>query len=380
MIISDQEVISLEDAQYAAQYFIDYYTGMNGDITTYMRMNKLASMDLRDNTLPDMGPEDDMFSDFTMKPQDMEISIEECSMSKFVYYINTISSHINEASVPGKVMLLMVREKQTGKLIGLIRLGSPSINSKPRNQWLGTPLNSMDADMMHRFNQSVMMGFVIVPTQPFGYNYLGGKLLAAICCTHEVREMVNKKWGRDICAFETTSLYGSSKTASQYDGMKPFLRFTGLTESNFVPMIMGEKFQFIHDWFRDKVGGELIDPKATSKKMKQQSRMVKIMKKSLGEDPLRQQLDDALQTGLEMQEQKRSFVSTYGHTGVPEFLSMKTDSINKAENYDRFYLENVLAWWSKKATKRYDALVSDGRLRTRLETWTCNPEEIDIIR
>lgn len=380
MIISDQEVISLEDAQYAAQYFIDYYTGMNGDITTYMRMNKLASMDLRDNTLPDMGPEDDMFSDFTMRPEDMEISIEECSMSKFVYYINTISSHINEASVPGKVMLLMVREKQTGKLIGLIRLGSPSINSKPRNQWLGTPLNSMDADMMHRFNQSVMMGFVIVPTQPFGYNYLGGKLLAAICCTHEVREMVNKKWGRDICAFETTSLYGSSKTASQYDGMKPFLRFTGLTESNFVPMIMGEKFQFIHDWFRDKVGGELIDPKATSKKMKQQSRMVKIMKKSLGEDPLRQQLDDALQTGLEMQEQKRSFVSTYGHTGVPEFLSMKTDSINKAENYDRFYLENVLDWWSKKATKRYDALVSDGRLRTRLETWTCNPEEIDIIR
>ena len=380
MIISDQEVISLEDAQYAAQYFIDYYTGMNGDITTYMRMNKLASMDLRSNTLPDMGPEEDMFSDFTMRPEDMEISIEECPMSKFVYYINTISSHINEASVPGKVMLLIVREKQTGKMVGLIRLGSPSINSKPRNQWLGTPLDSMNADMMHRFNQSVMMGFVIVPTQPFGYNYLGGKLLAAICCTHEVREMVNKKWGRDICAFETTSLYGSSKTASQYDGMKPFLRFTGLTESNFVPMIMGEKFQFIHDWFRDKVGGELIDPKATSKKMKQQSRMVKIMKKSLGDDPLQQQLEDALQIGLDMQEQKRSFVSTYGHTGVPEFLSMKTDSINRAENYDRFYLENVLAWWNKKATKRYDALVSDGRLRTRLETWTCNPEEIDIIR
>ena len=380
MIISEQETICLDDARYAAQYFIDYYNGMNGDITAYMRANKLASMDLRGNSLPGMGPEDDMFSDFSMRPEDMEITIEECPMSKFVYYVNTISSHINEASVPGKVLLLMIREKNSGKIIGLIRLGSPSINSKPRNQWLGTPLNSMDMEMMTRFNQSVMMGFVIVPTQPFGFNYLGGKLLAAICCSHEVRELVNKRWGRNICAFETTSLYGSSKTASQYDGMKPFLRFTGLTESNFVPMIMGEKFQFIHDWFREKVGGELIDPKATSKKMKQQGRMVHIMKKSLGEDPIREQLDSALDGALQMQEQKRSFVSTYGYTGVPDFLTLKTDSINKAENFDRFYLENVLDWWRKKAVKRYDSLVTDGRLRTKLETWTNNPDEIDIIR
>jgi len=38
------------------------------------------------------------------------------------------------------------------------------------------------------FNRAAAMGFVIVPSQPFGYNYLGGKLLASICCSHEVRE------------------------------------------------------------------------------------------------------------------------------------------------------------------------------------------------
>ena len=27
------------------------------------------------------------------------------------------------------------------------------------------------------FNKTTIMGFVIVPTQPFGFNYLGGKLL-----------------------------------------------------------------------------------------------------------------------------------------------------------------------------------------------------------
>jgi hypothetical protein len=380
MIISEQETIDIDDARYAAQYFIDYYTAVNGDITAYMRANKLASMDKRENSLPGMGPEDDMFSDFSMKPQDMEFTLEECPMSKFIYYLNTVSSHINESSVPGKCFLLMVREKNSGKIVGMIRFGSPTINNKPRNEWLGQPLDSMNPEMMHRFNQSVMMGFVIVPTQPFGFNYLGGKLLAGICCSHEVREMVNEKWGRNICAFETTSLYGSTKSASQYDGMKPFLRYIGLTQSNFVPMIMGDKFQYIHDWFREKVGGELIDPKATSKKMKQQSRMVKIMNKSLGNDPLRGHLDDALTGALDMQEQKRTYVCTYGHTNVPDYLTLKTDTLNIAENYERFALESVTDWWKKKATKRYDTLKAEGRLRTKLETWNANPEDIDIIR
>ena len=44
---------------------------------------------------------------------------------------------------------------------------------------LGRPLDTMNKDVMKRFNDSVIMGFTIVPTQPFGYNYLGGKLLAA---------------------------------------------------------------------------------------------------------------------------------------------------------------------------------------------------------
>ena len=29
----------------------------------------------------------------------------------------------------------------------------------------------------------------------------------------------------NLCMFETTSLYGNSKSASQYDGMKPYLRY-----------------------------------------------------------------------------------------------------------------------------------------------------------
>ena len=52
---------------------------------------------------------------------------------------------------------------------------------------------------MKRFNDSAIMGFIIVPTQPFGYNYLGGKLLAAICCSHLTKDTLDKKYGGPFC-------------------------------------------------------------------------------------------------------------------------------------------------------------------------------------
>ena len=45
-------------------------------------------------------------------------------------------------------------------------------NMKPRNILLG------NVPELVNFNKTCIMGFVIVPSQPFGYNYLGGKLLA----------------------------------------------------------------------------------------------------------------------------------------------------------------------------------------------------------
>ena len=57
---------------------------------------------------------------------------------------------------------------------------------------------------MKRFNDSCIMGFSIVPSQPFGFNYLGGKLLAGICCSHLASEKLNEKYGGPFCMFETT--------------------------------------------------------------------------------------------------------------------------------------------------------------------------------
>ena len=42
------------------------------------------------------------------------------------------------------------------------------------------------------------------------------------------------------------------KSASQYDGMKPMLRYKGLTDSDFIPMIHGKPFKDLQHYVEYK--------------------------------------------------------------------------------------------------------------------------------
>ena len=373
-------ILNREDALHAANVFVDYFSSF-GRIDDYLRKVKLERMSNYPTSLPGMGPQDDMFSEFTMHPNDMEFECREVSNEIFVNYLEIVTSHAVEVSVPGKSIKWVVYEKNTGQIAGFIRLGSPTINSKPRNMFLGKPLDTMSKEVMKRFNDSTIMGFIIVPTQPFGFNYLGGKLLAAICCSHLTKDTLDKKYGGPFVMFETTSLYGSTKSSSQYDGMKPFLRHKGETVSDFAPLINDDNYHRLKDWFESKNGEPLIDPEASSRKLKTQTKMISIIKASLkGVD------DDAyakfVQTYLDakgLTEQKRAYMSDYGFDNVKEYMNMETDELRKKDNYDRYSFEGVVEWWKNKASKRYESLKADGRLRTELETWNC-ADDIDIIR
>ena len=375
-------ILNKTDAYFAANVFEEFFDTFNR-IDDYMRQIKMERMETFPYSLPGMGPENDLFDKFDMHPNDMDFVVSPCRQDQFMSYMEITTSAPVEKSIPGKQMLWLVKEKNSGMVMGMIRFGSPTINSRPRNEWLGKPLNTLDPSTMKRFNDSVIMGFNIVPSQPFGFNYLGGKLLAAICCSHTVRETLNKKYNANICMFETTSLYGSSKSSSMYDGMKPLLRFNGLTDSNFAPLINDDNFRKLNDWFIKKNDGvSLVPVDASSRKLKTQTKMVSIIKSSLKSCD-----EDAYakfcQTFLDakgLTERKRSFYSTYGYDNVPQYLNGETDTLIKKENFDRFELENVIEWWRKKASKRYENLKSDNRLRHQVETWNVNAEDIDIIR
>jgi len=364
------KTLSKEEALHCANIFNDYF-GQFERIDQYMRDQKMAQIESLPQSLPGMGFDSDMFDDFSISPEDMDIEVVELDNHTWDTCINMISSHSNMVSIPGKALKLAVKDKNTNKFLGFIRFGSPVINCKPRNDLLGNVPN------LTVFNKTAIMGFVIVPCQPFGYNYLGGKLLAGICCSHWVREKLNAKYDMNLVMFETTSLYGNTKGASMYDGMKPFLRYKGMTDSNFIPMMHGKPFRDLANYVESKTG-PLVPETASSRKLKLTNAIIGLVKRTIDGDDLKQ-FNTTINNAKNLTEQKRYYVSNYGIENFIDIVNGKTDKIVKAENFDRYTVDNIVEWWKKLATKRYNKLKEEGRIRNDLEIWT-KDAQIDIIR
>jgi len=368
-------ILTREQALHCSKVFDDYFSNI-GSTEEYMRDEKLKNLENLPSSL--FPPEDDLFSDFSMHPNDMEIDVCEIDGTTWETLLAITSSHINKAPV-GKNVQLAVMEKKSGKVLGFIRLGSPVIYMKPRNELLGQVWIQQE-DTAKRFNASTVMGFVIVPAQPFGYNYLGGKLLSAICTSHEVREICNKKYGMNLCLFETTSLYGSTKTVSQYDGMKPYIRFRGLTESDIVPMMHGQRYHDLKNYV-ENITGDLLagDTSTTSRKLRTFTKIIALTKAALKGTAEGEAFSLTIENAKKLTEKKRYYTSDYGFKNSVDYMNCKTDVLLPGENYEKHKLSNIIAWWKQKASNRYDTLKSEGRLRTELEIWTSG-KDIQIIR
>jgi hypothetical protein len=363
-----------EDGLVCAKAFQDYF-GNFDRIDEYMRDQKINSLSSIPQSL--FPPEDDLFSDFSMHPNDMDIQVCQIPTIQWQTLLSITSSHVN-ASPVGRRIEFAIKEKNTDKFLGFIRLASPVINCKPRNEML-SQVFTQKSEWNKRFNRSAMMGFAIVPSQPFGFNYLGGKLLAAICCSHAVREIVNEKYDMNLCLFETTSLYGSSKQVSQYDGMKPYVRYKGLTDSNFLPMMHGKSYSDLRDFVYSKVG-PLVEEKTSSKKLTITMSIISLTKAALKGTPAADEFDATIEKAKSLTEKKRYYISNYGFSNYIDYVNCKTDTLIKdKENYDKFELEKIVQWWKQKATNRYESLKTEGRLRNKLEVWT-NDHDIDIMR
>jgi len=373
-------IISSDDAIWAADEFIKYFSHM-GNIEDYLRFVKKEVI----KSTSSLAPLHDEFFNEDIHPQEMEFDIkfvgnrfqQSIPQEHYGNLLRAVSSHNNESNIPGRELRWMIFEKNTQTCLGFIRFGSPTINSKPRNIWLGQAPN------LSIFNRHAAMGFVIVPSQPFGYNYLGGKLLALLCCSHFARETLNEVFEKDIALFETTSLYGSTTDASQYDGLKPFMRYKGLTESKFLPLLHDDVFHRLHDRFTIWNNNQpLTDKKASSKKMKRQTKMISITRNSLKEYGLSEKLDQfnsVIGTALSLTQKKRTYFCEYGYSNVREVILGEQEELVRGPNWDKYYLENIISWWKKKATKRYEKLKAEDRFRTKVELWT-DDDDIQIIR
>ncbi len=121
-------------------------------------------------------------------------------------YLRVMCSTFEYSSNKGRIVKLLIRDKLTKKYFGLSSISSDMTSIAVRDKWIGWNKDN-------KFNQgklnSICVGSSIIPTQPFGFNFLGGKLVASLLTTPEIRQYWKEKFGDVLVGITTTSLYGS---------------------------------------------------------------------------------------------------------------------------------------------------------------------------
>ena len=117
---------------------------------------------------------------------------------------------------PGRNVKINVKDRTSGKLLGQISLASDVTAMAVRDNFIGWTKDNKFVD--GKLNNTTIAS-TIVCTQPLGYNFLGGKLIAMMTTTPEVRAYWKEKYKNVLIAVGTTSLYGIH---SQYNGIPLF--------------------------------------------------------------------------------------------------------------------------------------------------------------
>lgn len=141
--------------------------------------------------------------------------------------IRTFSSTMKNNSNIGRNLNFIVRDKVTKKYLGVICISSDFLDLTPRDNYIGW---SRELKTQGGMINHTAIGSTIVPLQPLGYNYVGGKLLALLCLATPIQEKWEELYKDKLVSITTTSLYGQAKAngLSQYDGL-PYWQKMGFT-------------------------------------------------------------------------------------------------------------------------------------------------------
>jgi hypothetical protein len=152
-----------------------------------------------------------------------------------------ISSH-EHFSGPGRKMDAFVgfNNKKGFRLLGIIGFSSDSHTLGVRDDHIG-----WTTDQRGRMREHLVNMNTCVPTQPFGYNRLGGKFISLYA--EELVRLWEKKYNQRIVGITTTSLHGSQ---GQYNGMK-WWKSLGSSSGAMLISPLRDEWSFWRGWLKD---------------------------------------------------------------------------------------------------------------------------------
>jgi hypothetical protein len=261
--------------------------------------------------------------------------------------IHTMSFTAN----PGRNVKINVKDRLSGKLLGQISLASDVTSMAVRDNYIGWSKDNKFKD--GKLNHTTIAS-TIVCTQPLGYNFLGGKLVAMMTTVPEVREFWKRKYGQTLVAVGTTSLYGIH---SQYNGI-PHFKTLGESAGKISIKPDDSIYELWHDWIKENQSEEY--ERQTTQKEGIEGPVSGVKQRILGMI--------FKECGIKQSEYhhgfKRGVYLAMMYENGAEFLrsEISEDELKMKQKFEEG-VDYISKWWKKKAIKRYTKLHSEGRLK-----------------
>jgi len=259
-----------------------------------------------------------------------------------------ISSSLGNPKI-GRRMRYIVLDDFTGCYLGILEVGSDLLDLGGRDKFIGW---SREVKTQKKMINHTIAGQSLVPTQPFGYNYLGGKLLALLCVSDKVVDAFSERYGDIIVGVTTTSLYGSF---SQYNSLK-YWNKRGHSAGSVKYFPSEELFSRCKNYLKNnhtKKYWENFEAKSDTKivhKRDHRNRSMAIVYKDLGIDKV-----------LTEANHKRGIYFSQLYTNTNEFLKMEITKDKLVKKFDNNFDSLVELWKQKYARARVEKLLKDGK-------------------
>ena len=244
---------------------------------------------------------------------------------------------------PGRNQKYFIRDKVTDKILGLVSLGSDVTSIKVRDDYIGWSKDNKFVD--HKLNNTAIAS-TIVCTQPIGFNFLGGKLIAALTTSSVIRNKWYEQYNDILIGVTTKSLYG---VHSQYNGI-PHWKTLGESAGKIAIKPDDDVYFVWANWLKENYREEF--DKAQSQTGPKQNTINRIFK----------------HLGIKGKDYEHGF-----HRGG-FFANMYDNGLeylrNEIEDKDlrmkpKFEndIDYIMNWWKPKAIRRYVKLYEDNRIK-----------------
>ena len=257
--------------------------------------------------------------------------------------LRTLISSMEFTANPGRNIRFFAKDRVTDKYLGVISVGSDVTSIKVRDDYIGWTKDNKFVD--HKLNHTCI-GTSIVPTQPLGFNFLGGKLLSTLVTTSTIRDKWKENYDETLVGITTTSLYG---VHSQYNGI-PHWKTLGESTGKISIKPDDSVYKVWSSWLKENHFEEF--DKAIHATGPKQNIINRIFR-HLGIKS--KDYEHGFKRGV--------FFANMYDNGL-EYLRNEIDDSDLimkkkfVEDYD--YINR---WWKKKAIKRYTKLLEQDRLK-----------------